>query len=131
MMLTRCQEQVRYRLNSGPMQFKNFSHLNYIFSKLVYFLAEVEEAKNNDIVEMESTDNVDLDEESTSQEVDSHDEKDALVEGVTTSMPPTTVVTKVEMKDETVETRDGDMEMTTVMGNVSEETTSMMSSEKS
>ena len=113
------------------MQFKNFSHLNYIFSKLVYFLAEVEEAKNNDIVEMESTDNVDLDEESTSQEVDSHDEKDALVEGVTTSMPPTTVVTKVEMKDETVETRDGDMEMTTVMGNVSEETTSMMSSEKS
>lgn len=91
----------------------------------------MEEAENNEQVEMESTENVDLDEESTSQEVDSQDEKVALVEDVTTSMPATTVVTKAEMKDETVETRDGDMKMTTVMENVSDETTTMMSSEES
>merc|ERR1712141_414516 len=41
--------------------------------------AEVEEAENNSIVEMESTVNDDHDEESISQEVDTQDEKVALV----------------------------------------------------
>ena len=91
----------------------------------------MEEAENNEQVEMESTENVDLDEESTSQEVDSQDEKVALVEDVTTSMPATTVVTKAEMKGEVVETRDGDMETTTVMENILDEITTMMSSEES
>ena len=91
----------------------------------------MEEAENNEQVEMESTENVDLDEESTSQEVDSQNEKVALVEDVTTSMPATTVVTKAEMKGEVVETRDGDMETTTVMENILDEITTMMSSEES
>ena len=85
---------------------------------------------------MEPTDNFDLDEESTTvaKEVDSQEEpveKVAVVEGVTTSMPATTVVTTTEMKNETVETRDTDMEMTTVIENASDEATTMMPSENS